>query len=950
MSLAQRFYNLKTRIGGNREQNSWEQATGTPVEIRHRITMPAGHERRIVGQMEFAMKLSEAASGSFDVHIGKALDILEGSMESEGVLTKSACKQAEDALLPLAPQSKEYEIILAAHAHLDMNWMWGWQETVAATLSTFRTMLALMKEYPEFTYSQSQASVYKIVEDYDPAMMEEIKQRMKEGRWECTATAWVETDKNMPNTESLLRHIRYTRDYMRDVWGLDPESLEVDFSPDTFGHSNNIPEIDAYSNVRYYYHCRGHESRHVLYRWKSPSGSEVLVFCEPYWYNNGVVPGMGAGTVELAKLCGGLKTSLFVYGVGNHGGGPTRRDIEFAMEMQEWPVYPKISFGTFRQFFKKAETVRDKLPLWENEINFIFTGCYTTQSRLKLGNRKSEAALLDAESSYAMSNLIAGYRYPEDRLRHAWQNVLFTHFHDILTGSTVQETREHAMGLFADTMSIANTLRENSSRAIASRIDTSMVDADSGITGSMSEGAGAGFGLSHYSGVPSPETNRGKVRIYAVFNPSPRVRKEVVEITLWDWQGDLGRMEVTDHSGQPLKFQRLDHDFQTYWDHRYVRIYVEAAVPSMGYATVVVREKPVGAYPYRFHGFPRNEGEHRPVTLENEYLRAVFNGEDGSLVSLVDKDTGKERVKKDCSGGRFFLVSAERASNSAWQIGRHLGHTPVSKTLRLSPMGGELRSGFVMEQEILSSRITTTVTLDKGSKALAYSTEVHWNEYAKHGENVPVLIYSVPLSGSPQGYQTDTPAGHVRRSGRHQDVCGLQYGAAVYSDGRALAIISDCKYGYRGCDDALSVTLINSSASPDPYPERGVHKINLWVAVDSDSPKLMQETASNLCHPMYCQSTGSHKGDLPPAGPLVELSASSTVFSSMGLDPQGDLLLRVYETCGRDDLVSFTLPFTPKSAKLVDLDGRETGSVKISGNNVSFDLGAFRIAGVKVSK
>lgn len=103
-----------------------------------------------------------------------------------------------------------------------------------------------MREYPHFTFSQSQASVYRIVEEYDPEMMREIQERIREGRWEVTATAWVETDKNQPSTESLLRHIRETRDYMRDVWGVPAEALEIDFSPDTFGHSANVPEIDSY--------------------------------------------------------------------------------------------------------------------------------------------------------------------------------------------------------------------------------------------------------------------------------------------------------------------------------------------------------------------------------------------------------------------------------------------------------------------------------------------------------------------------------------------------------------------------------------------------------------------------------------------------------------------------------------------------------------------------------
>ena len=107
-----------------------------------------------------------------------------------------------------------HQLILAAHAHIDMNWMWSFNETVAATLATFRSMVNIMDQYPEFKFSQSQGALYRIVEEYDPDMMEEIKKRIAQGRWEVTASAWVETDKNMPGGESLLRHIQYTKEYM----------------------------------------------------------------------------------------------------------------------------------------------------------------------------------------------------------------------------------------------------------------------------------------------------------------------------------------------------------------------------------------------------------------------------------------------------------------------------------------------------------------------------------------------------------------------------------------------------------------------------------------------------------------------------------------------------------------------------------------------------------------
>jgi len=494
-------------------------------------------------------------------------------------------------------------------------------------------------------------------------------------------------------------------------------------------------------------------------------------------------------------------------------------------------------------------------------------------------------------------------------------------------------------------------MRENSTRAILENIDTSMIEVDTDIAGTQSEGAGAGFGISNYSGVPNPETGKGRVRIYTVFNPTPHARKEVVELTMWDWVWDLKRIAVTDHTGEPIPFQLRDHNYQNYWDHKYIRLYVDVEVPAMGYKTVVVKEKEMESYPTLTHGFPRAEKIHGPIIMENDHLKAQFCYQTGALVSLIDKKTGTEQISQDSNGGSLVYVSAEKVSNSAWLIGRHLGHTPVTKTLRIIPdVDGPLRKTLTLEQRIETSRIKTTITLDKDAKALAYSFDINWEEYAKKDENVPVLIFNLPLANSPIAYQTDTPAGHIRRPGKHQDVCGLQYGAAVYDNDRALAIICDCKYGYRGVDNALSLTLLNSSDSPDPYPERGVHKINLWVAVDNACPKELRTTADEFCYPMNYLSTGSHKGELAPAGSLMELKAGTTVFSTAGLTTDGSLYVRVYETCGKDDNVTLILPFVPSSAKLVDLSENEIGTAQVNGNTVTFPVNAHCIAGVKIMK
>jgi alpha-mannosidase len=230
---------------------------------------------RALYQIEYAHEVLKTASGQYAGPIEQAITSLLQANGQDGAITQAAARQVEALLAPLAPAAKQYNVICAAHAHIDMNWMWRWDETVAISLDTFRTMLDLMREYPDFKFSQSQASVYQIVEQYDPDMLDEIRLRVKEGRWEVTASTWVEADKNMPNGESHARHLLYTRRYLTRLFDLTPDQFQLDFEPDTFGHSATTPEILAGGGVKYYYHCRGDQSHH-LYHWLAPSGRSIL--------------------------------------------------------------------------------------------------------------------------------------------------------------------------------------------------------------------------------------------------------------------------------------------------------------------------------------------------------------------------------------------------------------------------------------------------------------------------------------------------------------------------------------------------------------------------------------------------------------------------------------------------------------------------------------------------
>lgn len=938
-TLTERFISLKTAVGGNREVTGYEDTFGMPKETQAHITPPTRWNERILSELEFALSLN--TDGRFDAELGRALDRLAEHQAREGALCDAACEEAEALLASLQAEAKSYRVVLAAHAHIDMNWMWSYPETVASVLATFRTMLTLMDEYPDFHFSQSQAAVYHIVEKYDPDMMEEIKRRISQGRWEVTASAWVEADHNMPNTESMLRHIEYTRKYLSSRWGAT--DFDIDFSPDTFGHNANLPEINRFAGVKYFYHCRGLKEDHILYRYHAPSGGELLTYREPFWYNAAVTPRMGIAAPDIARRCAGLRTSLAVYGVGDHGGGPTRRDLERALDMMRWPIFPQMTFGSIREFFLAAESVRSELPVVAHEVNYFAPGCYTTQSRIKRGNRRMEVLLTDADAYGAIAQALVGLEPRPEALREAWQNVLFTQFHDILTGSCVQDTREHAMGLYQQSAAIANTQTTRALQALCAQIDTASLQEASDAYRSQSEGAGAGYNVELFGGIPCPERGSGLRRVFHVFNPLAETRKAIVELTAWDWLGDLQRARLTDEAGREIPLQLLDRNLEKYWDHHYFRFLAEVEVPATGYATVVLSQSEAERYPLYYQSGERTSATFEDRVLQNERITAVADAGTGRLKSLrVD---GAELIAGGSAG--FTVVETEARTSNAWQIGRHIRHEDVSQCVEMQWVtNGPLRQALRVKYRVASSTVEATYTLDKSADALRVDTMVDWHEIG--GQTIPVLDYRVPLSYRPERFQYDVAAGYTHRAAIENDVPALQYGLAEREGAPCAILMSDCKYGYRGSTDRLAITLINSSTSPDPYPERGVHRFVLALGGCAANPALAGQMATRFTHGMTYQSGTFHKGTLPMKAGLLSLESGEVVVSAVMPDGDSVLRIRIYGVGEGAARIRVERPII--GAERIDALGRPTGEpIAVENSVITLSVRPNTLAEVRVT-
>ncbi len=913
---------------------------------------------RILAELNYAAALSETLDHKHDGIINDALEHLYRKVEEEGgVITKSAALESESILLPMRQDAKSLCVHCVAHAHIDMNWEWGYQETASLTIDTFRTILDLMHDYENFTFAQSQAATYEMVEKFAPFMLEEIKARIKEGRWEVTASAWVETDKNLPCGESLARHILYTKRYLSRLLDLSPDSLLIDFEPDTFGHNLSVPAICQSGGVKYYYHCRGNSRPAHLYRWQGKEGSELIVYRDPHWYTSTIDYDLFRDVPLLCKQSG-IPHHLTVYGVGDHGGGPTRRDVERLIQMSSFPIMPEIRFATFRSFFEEVEKQKEKLPVIKGELNYVFNGCYTSQSRIKMANRIAEARAFESESLCAQASM-AGADSFADSFKNAWKHILFSQFHDILPGSGVLESREYAMGQFQESMAHIGINGNTAMRYIASMINTEKsglsVDSES-----VSEGGGVGFGISshNYYRMPSTERGSGKVRLFHLFNPTQYDYCGLTEILVYDLDRKGARAVFTTDEGTPVEYQLLESG-KGYWDHSYERYALHLTVPAFGYLTCKMTLEEVHSADSYTLPYYRNDlhagNSESEIVLENDLLRCTFDKQNGCLLSLTDKQKGLPLISRPSALFRLITEHTDRGMTS-WRMGEYKSVKDLHQSKELIVYGiskGELRQSFSYKMPYGDrSSLGVTVRLDKSSPILEYEVTLDHHELGNAKKGIPQVNFALPFSYSAKSCKYDVPFATVLRQPMDYDVPASCFALPMPEEGSGLMLLSDCKHGFRFTDGQIALSLIRSSYDPDPYPEYGVHKMRIGIALcpDTNCDSALYSTVDRFVHPLsYCASDRHpHGGPLAQNGCFVKPEGKIRITALKSAEEDDGVILRFFNTQEESAPFSFTFDKEIKAAFYTDLNEKEICKISFDEKKASDLCPPYGIKTVKI--
>jgi alpha-mannosidase len=398
-----------------------------------RVTMRSAATARRIEDLDAVwayLSLAEALATDEDrAHVDRAVEAVLG-----GALEPAALRAAVvEPMRALAPRFAPYTAHMVGHCHIDLSWLWTWEDTERVILRDFRAMADILEDYPEATITHSQIASYEVIREQDPELFARVRRLIDAGRWEASTVSWVELDNNLPSIYGLRKQMSLAADWNREHLGVAPT---VYMAPDNFGHTANLPQLARSGGAQFYFHHRAipSEDPWPAYHWRGIDGSEILALTVDS-YNGDLGAGLIVHCLRKA-LKWGHREALVVHGVGNHGGGPARRGLDIVRRLQDDGILT-FRHSTLETYGRALLATGVELPQAVGGSRTIFEGCYTSEARSKALNARHEWLLTAIDGLTAFSG--DGTSDLEGVVAESWKAVLLNHFHDIVCGSSIAE-------------------------------------------------------------------------------------------------------------------------------------------------------------------------------------------------------------------------------------------------------------------------------------------------------------------------------------------------------------------------------------------------------------------------------------------------------------------------------------------------------------------------------
>jgi len=851
-----------------------------------------------------AMQLIPSLSKSIDNDEGtlrKAIEEVDFKALDDGNQQQfdASLHAASLTLEALRPMLQTAIVHLTGDAHIDAAWLWPRTETVDVVKRTFSTSLQLMDEYPSYTFTQSAAAYNDWLADKYPELDREIKQRITEGRWEVVGGMWVEPDLNIPDGESTARSILLGKRWYQKQYGVD---VHVGWNPDSFGYNWQLPQIYKKSGIDFFVTQKmswndTNKLPFKLFWWESPDGSKVLTYFPHGYVNRDMSPvRLSADLVQARTFAPGMTEMMDLYGVGDHGGGPTRDMLEQSLQwMEPGMVAPKMEFGTAASYFSTvskqvapqsrtwnyrtmaqgyeypAEPPAGEIsiPTWNDEMYLEYhRGVYTTQAKMKRNLREAPEWTLNAEK-YASLAWLQGNAYPGDELTDAWKKITFNGFHDLAAGSGIAVIYRDAQKDFDQVRWETQEISGKALETLASRVDTMVAE-----------------------GVP-----------VIVFNPLAWQRSGNVTVDV-QMPNQTGDVSVLDTRGEVLPSKVLSRDSTTNTLHLLV---AAEEVPSMGYEVLrVVPERRRFASDLKVTG----------TTMENTRLRVVVDPKTGCITSLYDRKGAFETLTAGTCGNELQAFKDTPTKYDAWNIDPGtLDHPPSLLTAADSVQvteTGPMRAVVRIARTWQKSTFVQQIVLYAGSDQVEVVNDIDWHE--THvllktaftlSASGPFATYEIPFGSIQRPTTRDNSWERARfevPAERWADLGNTQHG---------MSLINDSKFGYDAAGNVLRLTLLRSPTDPDPDADRGPQHFSFALYPHSADWKqaMTIRHGYEFNYGLKAMQVEAHTGPMPKQSSFVSLTSPNVILTAMKKAEDSDsLIFHLYEWAGTDGRFDMSVP------------------------------------------
>ncbi len=830
-----------------------------------------------------------------------------------------------------APNLRGDSIYVIGHAHMDMNWLWPYFESVKMFHDNFRQVIAFMEQFPDYRMLQSQATIYKHIEQMDPPLFEKVKKYVAEGRFELAGGMWTEGDCNLTGGEALCRSLLLGQRYFLDKFG---KTAHVGWLPDNFGHISQFPQMLKLSGMDYYYFHRCVPFIGPFW-WIGPDSSKVLCFTN-YTYNGEITTGLKN---EVSRISPITRKMLHPTGIGDHGGGPTLKNIEMVYQLDATPRFPSIKFASAEAFFKSTEKLPVKLPVHRGEMQFIFEGCYTSVAEIKENTRRSEQAMYSAEFLSSL-RWLTGDTYPATELKGLWETVAFNQFHDILPGSAIYESYQDAVADHKMVQKKANYIFESDFRKLSDEINFKSGSGQPIVALNMQPRKGKVLVQAEVFTHQNPATAvlSGWGDYYEYGHVKPSAGNKTATVMVRDGSGKSYPAQIIGGKVFPPGFRSTVQ-------------FIADSMPAGGYRTFYVDATVPGS---SVEAIPEKDG-----VFETEFFTITVDLKNGDITGLKDKRTGKEYVAANGRLNKLKMWMEAPNGMNAWTIGETKEIQDISDVVSVAIIErGPVRATVEVVKKWGRSKFTQRTYIYKNYPRIDFDLQADWFEIGDGINPAPFLKTTFDMAFENPAFNCQVPFDVVSRPTNGQEVPAQQW--VDLSDGtNGIALLNRTKFGHSYDKGQLRLSLLRATYSPDKYPNIGVNHIQYSLFPHSgDWKNGVWAEGENFNVPVYAAEppslalTKTHATRLEN-GSLISVSPSEVVMSGIKQGEDGkSLIIRLAEVNGKETQAEITLPVTVNSASrvnIIEMPLKSVAAPTVSGHIIKVKLMPHEIVTLSVT-